>query len=449
MLAKQLTFLANADSAGLVLGARVPIILTSRADSVRSRIASCAVAMLAAHARRQSVAQADVTHRRIGVIRMDDYAVWCSTPARRASSSACIAGPRATHGAWRREARLRGSGPRRGSRPRASGGLLADQPAGRDRDRRARRARRARGWLRSRYGGSRVLGVGHASCTAAPGSRVPRSSPPGILEELRRWCRWRRFISRTTSRRSMPYPNGSRRAAGGLFRHEFPSRPASGRRSGAAAREICRPRRAAIRLPWSVVRVHRVGAAAGRAGDRRRARDRRASGRRREPVRPEERKSVDSSLGFTALDGLCMGTRPGAIDPGVICTSFRPSGSPPGSRNDPLQEIGACSGFPASATTCATCSEATSQARGWRWTTSSIAPPRKSARWRPSSAASTDWCSRPALARTPPKSGGGSARRPPGSASTSIETPMRARGPRISPPEEPRLGLGRSPPTKN
>ena len=52
ILAKQLTFLANADSAGLVLGARVPIILTSRADSVRSRIASCAVAMMAAHARR-------------------------------------------------------------------------------------------------------------------------------------------------------------------------------------------------------------------------------------------------------------------------------------------------------------------------------------------------------------------------------------------------------------
>lgn len=52
ILAKQLSFLANADSAGLVLGARVPIILTSRADSVRSRIASCAVAMMAAHARR-------------------------------------------------------------------------------------------------------------------------------------------------------------------------------------------------------------------------------------------------------------------------------------------------------------------------------------------------------------------------------------------------------------
>jgi phosphate acetyltransferase len=54
ILAKQLSFLANADSAGLVLGARVPVILTSRADSVRSRIASCAVAVLAAHARRQA-----------------------------------------------------------------------------------------------------------------------------------------------------------------------------------------------------------------------------------------------------------------------------------------------------------------------------------------------------------------------------------------------------------
>jgi phosphotransacetylase len=51
ILAKQLSFLANADSAGLVLGARVPIILTSRADSVRSRIASCGVAVLVAHAR--------------------------------------------------------------------------------------------------------------------------------------------------------------------------------------------------------------------------------------------------------------------------------------------------------------------------------------------------------------------------------------------------------------
>jgi phosphate acetyltransferase len=59
MLAKQLSFLANADAAGIVLGARVPIILTSRADTVRARMASCAVAALLAHARRQQATLAD------------------------------------------------------------------------------------------------------------------------------------------------------------------------------------------------------------------------------------------------------------------------------------------------------------------------------------------------------------------------------------------------------
>jgi phosphate acetyltransferase len=56
ILAKLLSYLARADSAGLVLGARVPVILTSRADSVRARIASCAVAMIAANARRTTSA---------------------------------------------------------------------------------------------------------------------------------------------------------------------------------------------------------------------------------------------------------------------------------------------------------------------------------------------------------------------------------------------------------
>jgi phosphate acetyltransferase len=54
MLAKSLSFLAGADAAGIVLGARVPIILTSRADSVPTRLASCAVAALVAKARRES-----------------------------------------------------------------------------------------------------------------------------------------------------------------------------------------------------------------------------------------------------------------------------------------------------------------------------------------------------------------------------------------------------------
>jgi len=54
MLAKNLTFLSRADAAGVVLGARVPIILTSRADSQRARIASCGVAALYAAARRRA-----------------------------------------------------------------------------------------------------------------------------------------------------------------------------------------------------------------------------------------------------------------------------------------------------------------------------------------------------------------------------------------------------------
>jgi phosphate acetyltransferase len=54
MLAKNLTFLSGADAAGIVLGARVPIVLTSRADNVRTRMASCAVAVLLAHSRKAS-----------------------------------------------------------------------------------------------------------------------------------------------------------------------------------------------------------------------------------------------------------------------------------------------------------------------------------------------------------------------------------------------------------
>src|SRR5438552_16457045 len=60
VLAKSLSFLANADAAGIVLGARVPIILTSRADSVTTRLASCGIAALAARARCEAAAQAVV-----------------------------------------------------------------------------------------------------------------------------------------------------------------------------------------------------------------------------------------------------------------------------------------------------------------------------------------------------------------------------------------------------
>jgi phosphate acetyltransferase len=60
MLAKNLMYLSKADAAGIVLGARVPIVLTSRADSVRARMASCAVAVIYADARRRKPAVAAV-----------------------------------------------------------------------------------------------------------------------------------------------------------------------------------------------------------------------------------------------------------------------------------------------------------------------------------------------------------------------------------------------------
>jgi phosphate acetyltransferase len=56
MLAKNLAYFAKADGAGIVLGARVPIVLTSRSDSLRARMASCAIATLYAHARRRRAA---------------------------------------------------------------------------------------------------------------------------------------------------------------------------------------------------------------------------------------------------------------------------------------------------------------------------------------------------------------------------------------------------------
>ena len=59
MLAKQLEYLADSEAAGIVVGARVPVILTSRSDSPKCRLASCAVAVLMAHARRRGTSQLD------------------------------------------------------------------------------------------------------------------------------------------------------------------------------------------------------------------------------------------------------------------------------------------------------------------------------------------------------------------------------------------------------
>ena len=183
--------------------------------------------------------------------------------------------------------------------------------------------------------------------TVARGTPARSIVTPEVLEDLRTSSRWRRSISLTTSPRSRPSPNGSRRAAGRLLRHQLSSRHARGRRARAAPARPARRGRAALRLPRPLLRVHRLRPAAGGARDRRRPGDRRPPGQRREPVRaPEDGRSVDTTLGFTALDGLCMGTRPGVgrsgSDPPSV-PDARAVGQ--GSGKDPLQEVGTARHF--------------------------------------------------------------------------------------------------------
>ena len=164
MLAKQLSFLANADSAGLVLGARVPIILTSRADSVRSRIASCAVAV------HGGPRPARAAHCPNGSGVMDDYALVLNAGS--SSLKFCVYRRRPDGDPWRLEAR----GPDR--RHRHVAAVLGQRRHGRTPGRRPSSTPSVRdgraaldalaAWLRERYGGSRVLGVGHRVVHGGP-----------------------------------------------------------------------------------------------------------------------------------------------------------------------------------------------------------------------------------------------------------------------------------------
>ena len=232
ILAKQLSFLANADSAGLVLGARVPIILTSRADSVRSRIASCAVAVLAAHARRQPAGRDGVGDD------MDDYALVLNAGS--SSLKFCVyRRPRA------RGLAARGARPDRGHRHVAA--------AVRRRTARARRwptssstprvrdgARRAR--RRSPAGCARATAARACSASATASSTAGRASParrvvtPEVLDELRELMPLAPLHQpHNLAAIEAVSRAAARRAAGGLLRHQLPSRPAGGRRARAAA----------------------------------------------------------------------------------------------------------------------------------------------------------------------------------------------------------------------
>ena len=175
-------------------------------------------------------------------------------------------------------------------------------------------------WLRARYGGdARVLGVGHRVVHGGAKYAGPRLSRRKSSRTCARSCRWRPFINRTTSPPSTPCPSECRTC----------------RRSPASIPAFIAGSRRSPR--WCRCRATCAAAACS---------DTDSTGSRTEyiasvlpDVAPEiahgrvivahlgsgaslcamkNLKSVDSTLGFTALDGLCMGTRPGSIDPGVI-----------------------------------------------------------------------------------------------------------------------------------
>ena len=174
MLAKQLSYLAGADSAGIVLGARVPIILTSRADSVASRLASVALARL-------------LRGRRAGRRRgMSDAARRRRRRQRRLLLAEVLAVRRATD-CLPRTARWTASASGRASRRRMRPGaaLPAPGPSRRPPRAPARRAARAAA-LAAATGSAAAAGraSGTASCMAGRRYAAPERVTPALLEEL-------------------------------------------------------------------------------------------------------------------------------------------------------------------------------------------------------------------------------------------------------------------------
>jgi len=229
--------------------------------------------------------------------------------------------------AWRLEARGQVEGI--GTSPRFSakdgtGGVLADQPL----DSTVRDARGAldslAAWLRSRYGGARVLGVGHRVVHGGPRYAAPTIVTPQVLKDLRELV--------PLAPLHQPHNLAAIEAVSGLlagvpqvacFDTSFHRGQPAVAEVIPLPREICRagvqrygfhglsyeyiasvlPQVAPEITKGRVIVAH-LGSGASLCA-------------------MKDGKSIDSSLGFTALDGLCMGTRPGAVDPGVILYLFQ------------------------------------------------------------------------------------------------------------------------------
>ena len=177
-------------------------------------------------------------------------------------------------------------------------------------------------------------------------------------------------------------PGGAAHAAGRLLRYGFPPQPAS---VGAGLRPAARITAAGVRrygfhglsYDYIVTRLRETEPELAAApGDR-------PSRQRRQPVRATRRPSVASTMGFTALDGLMMGTRCGSLDPGVLLYLMQERGLDAEAIEDLLYDGPACSASPASPPTCAPCASPRRPRRPKRSPCSSTASCARSARWRP------------------------------------------------------------------
>ena len=317
MLAKSLSFLAGADAAGIVLGARVPIILTSRADSVtdaarllrrrgagrRRRGARPRQGGGVSHDRRNPRPQRRLVEHQVLALRR--RAATSSSCSLRGQVEGLYTAPRfvAKDAAGRRSsARRPGT---RASTLGHDGALDHLVDFLREQLRRAPARRRS----------------ATASCTAGSSTRSRCASTPRVLAALEK-LRPARAAAPAAQPGADPAslleraPELPQVACFDTAFHRAQPRGGAGVRAAASDH---RARRAALRLPRPVLRVHRRGAAAVRRAGRARARTVVLHlGNGASMCAMAGGRSVASTMGFTAVDGLPMGTRCGTLDPGVI-----------------------------------------------------------------------------------------------------------------------------------
>ena len=452
MLAKSLSFLAGADAAGIVLGARVPIILTSRADS------DADAPRLVRRRRRWSRMRAASSCRaQWPETPMADRRSSSSTPARRASSSrsscrqrrrARAAAARADRGALHRAA-LRRQGRRGHERRRARRGPRARSSAT------TARSTHLVAFLRERAGG------------ATARRRRPPRRPRRHATTRRRCASTQRVLAaldalraaRAAAPAAQPRADPCVAAARARTCRRSPaSTPRSTARNPELAQMFALPHElheAGVRrygFHGLSLRVHRLGAADGRSRSA-------AAGRTvvlhlgngASMCALHGGRSVASTMGFTAVDGLPMGTRCGSLDPGVrALPDGRARHGCARDREAALPAVRACSASRASSSDMRTLLAQRRAARAARDRPLRL-PHRaaSSARSPPRSAGSTRSSSPPASARTRRRSARAFAR---DAAWLGVELDAAANaagGPRISAAASRVPRLGRCRPTRN